>query len=58
MLKTLEIALEILGGEASCFVGREMTKIFEEYLRGPLAEVLSKLKNGKILGEFTVILKP
>ncbi len=57
VIKTLEAIREVLGDGARCWVGREMTKKFEEYFEGTLAEVLEKLKNQKILGEFTVILK-
>ena len=58
IIKTLEAAQEALGNAVVCWIGREMTKKFEEYYEGPLADVIEKLKRGKVMGEFTVILKP
>ncbi len=57
IIKTLEAAREVLDESTICWIGREMTKKFEEYYEGTLAEVIEKLKSGKVLGEFTVILK-
>jgi 16S rRNA (cytidine1402-2'-O)-methyltransferase len=37
-------------------VTRELTKIHEEAIRGTLSEVLKRLNEGTIKGEFTVIL--
>ena len=58
LLKTLEIASEIFGGSAFCWIGREMTKKFEEHFFGPLEKVLNQIKTREILGEITVILRP
>lgn len=57
IVKTLSLAAEILGPQTLCFLAREMTKKFEEYLSGTLAELIEKIKDRKILGEITVILK-
>ena len=39
------------------FIGREITKTFEEYLSGTPAELLTNFKaRNKILGEFVIIL--
>lgn len=49
---------DIAGLDASRYVciGREMTKIHEEYLRGYVAEVLSRLaERGEQRGEFSVL---
>jgi 16S rRNA (cytidine1402-2'-O)-methyltransferase len=44
-------ALEILG-DRTCALGREMTKPYEEFLFGPLSEVLATLESRpKVLGE-------
>ena len=56
--KTLELAAEVLGEDCPCFIGREMTKKFEEFLSGTLEEVAMNLKNRETLGEFTVMIKP
>ena len=58
VVETLEIAKEVLGGDVSCVVGREMTKKFEEYISGTVAEVLGKLSSREILGEFTILIQP
>jgi 16S rRNA (cytidine1402-2'-O)-methyltransferase len=50
--ETLEAALDALGDrEAS--LGRELTKLHEEVIRGPLSAVLGRL--GEPRGEFTVV---
>lgn len=56
--KTLDAAAEVLGAQTRCFIGREMTKKFEEYMEGTLADMIEKFKNTEALGEFVVILKP
>ena len=56
--ETLGIALEVLGPDARCVVGREMTKKFEEYVSGTLAQVAEKLSAKEMLGEFTVLIAP
>ena len=48
-------ALDILGNRQVA-VAREITKIFEETLRGTLAEVLEKIGQEEVKGEITVIL--
>lgn len=55
ILRALKNMLEILGDrEAS--VSREMTKKFEETLRGGLSEILGQLEKRKILGEWAIII--
>jgi 16S rRNA (cytidine1402-2'-O)-methyltransferase len=51
--QTLEAALEVLG-DRQVAVGRELTKLHEEILRGPLSAILAGLDNPR--GEFTVVL--
>lgn len=52
--KTLTLIKEIGMGSALCVVGRELTKKFEEVLRGTIDEVLSKLKTTDGRGEYVV----
>jgi len=56
IIKTLE---DILSQNSlkEVVVCREMTKKFETIYRGQISEVLEKVKNDKIKGEFTVIIK-
>ncbi len=51
--KMLTDALHILG-DRPCCIGRELTKIHEEFLRGTIAEVLEAVKGRK--GEMVVII--
>jgi 16S rRNA (cytidine1402-2'-O)-methyltransferase len=55
--ETLEDVVEILGGERHVVVAREVTKIHEEFLRGPAREVLAVLMaRGDIKGEITLLI--
>ena len=42
-------------GDREVVVSREMTKVYEEFLRGPAGDVLNRLGNGTIRGEVTLI---
>jgi 16S rRNA (cytidine1402-2'-O)-methyltransferase len=44
-----------LFGEREVVVSREMTKIYEEFLRGPAGELMTRLKDVQIRGEVTLI---
>lgn len=44
--------------ERVIFVGREMTKLHEEYLRGSAFELIQKLPTAKLRGEFTIVVSP
>ncbi len=48
---------EICGGDRRICVAREISKIYEEYVRGTLAEVKEILNQRKIKGEIVVILE-
>lgn len=56
VVKNLELLAE-LGGEKKIIVGRELTKIFEEVVRGTTAEIIKYFseKKAKIKGELVVI---
>lgn len=57
ILRTLE-AVEAVFGDTRVCVARELTKKFEEVLRGPVSEVRAKLSAKKVLGEFVLVLNP
>lgn len=58
VVKTLDIAREVLG-DAPCAVARELTKIHEEILRGPLSTVAEALRaRSEVRGEITVVVAP
>ncbi len=57
-------ALDMLGelrkilGDRPVVLGREVTKIHEEFLRGSASEVLERLKKKPVKGEITVLVGP
>ncbi|NIP38887.1 MAG: 16S rRNA (cytidine(1402)-2'-O)-methyltransferase [Candidatus Dadabacteria bacterium] len=57
VLKTLDTMIQVFGDRA-CSVSRELTKVYEETLKGNLSEVFSELNNReKIRGEFVIIVE-
>jgi len=56
--KTISLCKEVFPKTAKVVLARELTKKFEEYIRGSLEEVDLKLKDKEILGEFVVLISP
>jgi 16S rRNA (cytidine1402-2'-O)-methyltransferase len=56
LLKALQDMREFLGNR-NVTVARELTKKFEEFLRGDIESVLKKLENHTIRGEITVVVE-
>ena len=56
LLRTLSDILEILG-DRSIVICRELTKKFEEILRGSVSELLKTFSSRKVKGEFVLIIK-
>lgn len=56
LLKTLEQLAEHFGADRSASVSRELTKIYEETLRGTLAELLEIFSQKTIKGEFVIVI--
>ncbi|MFH1052919.1 MAG: 16S rRNA (cytidine(1402)-2'-O)-methyltransferase [Candidatus Woesearchaeota archaeon] len=52
--KTLKAMSEIIPDRNIC-IAREMTKKFEEFIRGTSTELYNNLKNRKIKGEITIV---
>ncbi len=52
--RTLELMLEVFGDRQIC-VARELTKLYEEYIRGSISEVLESI--GQCKGEFVLIVE-
>lgn len=52
---TLEDLREALGDRRAC-VARELTKLHEEFARGPLSELAARF-SGEVLGEITVVVE-
>lgn len=54
--RTIVEITEVLGSERPVVLARELTKIYEEFFRGTLAEASKFLATKKPRGEFTVLL--
>jgi 16S rRNA (cytidine1402-2'-O)-methyltransferase len=54
--KCLKIMLEELG-DREIFIGRELTKKFEEKLRGSVTQIMELLAGRSVKGEITVVVK-
>lgn len=57
IVKTLKELKEVLNNQEKIIVCRELTKKFEIVYRGSIEETLKQLGDGKVKGEFVVILK-
>jgi 16S rRNA (cytidine1402-2'-O)-methyltransferase len=55
LVKTLEEFAGYFGADRLCSVSRELTKIFEENKRGPLAEVAAYFGNKTVKGEIVIV---
>jgi 16S rRNA (cytidine1402-2'-O)-methyltransferase len=53
---TLAVAVEVLGAERPAAVCRELTKTYEQVLRGPLGELGEWAADTEVRGEITVVL--
>jgi 16S rRNA (cytidine1402-2'-O)-methyltransferase len=56
ILKTLTVMKEVFK-EGRVVIAREISKIYEEYLRGDLEEIIKILEKRKLKGEITVIFR-
>ena len=57
LVDTLSDALEYMG-RRQAVIAREMTKIYEEFLRGDLAELLVRMQQQPVRGEITMVIGP
>ena len=59
LLVTLQMIKEIFGPEHQLAICKEMTKKFEEVLRGPVTKLIEDFRlRSKILGEFVIVIGP
>jgi 16S rRNA (cytidine1402-2'-O)-methyltransferase len=56
ILKTLETIKKTIG-QGKVVLAREISKIYEEYIRGEIDEVIEILKKRKLKGEITVVFR-
>lgn len=57
LLETLSDIREVLG-ERQVIVARELTKIYEEFIRGNASEVIAAVSQGIVRGEVVVLIAP
>jgi len=57
LLETLSDIREVLG-ERQVIVARELTKMFEEFIRGTASEVIAAVSQGNVRGEVVVLIAP
>jgi len=55
LLKTLELFTATFGAERKAAISRELTKMFEENVRGTLAELITHFTNSTIKGEIVIV---
>lgn len=53
--KSLQDCLEIIG-DRDCFIGREMTKLHQELLRGKIGDIIESIGDRELKGEITVVI--
>lgn len=57
LLETLEDAHQIFGADRAAAICREMTKTYEEIIRGSISELLAWAQSHEIRGEITVVVQ-
>jgi 16S rRNA (cytidine1402-2'-O)-methyltransferase len=45
-------------GDREAVIARELTKIYEEFMRGPLSEILGKIEERQVKGEVVILVAP
>lgn len=57
VVRTLEQMIAVFGAERRCSVCREISKVYEESVRGTLAEVLVHFEHNEPRGEFVMVVE-
>lgn len=57
ILKTLQDFSEVFGPDRNAFIARELTKLYEEKLRGTLTELIEHFSTIKPKGEFVICIE-
>lgn len=57
IIKALEQFIEIFGEDRKCSVSRELSKLYEETIRGSLKEVLAHFQTKAPKGEFVIVIQ-
>jgi 16S rRNA (cytidine1402-2'-O)-methyltransferase len=56
-IKTINDLIDNMGSNRRISVSRELTKIYEETIRGDLSYILAHFKNKKLKGEFVIVIE-
>ena len=56
-IKTINDLIDNMGSKRRISVSRELTKIYEETIRGDLSHILAYFKNKKLKGEFVIVIE-
>ncbi|HWZ43375.1 MAG TPA: 16S rRNA (cytidine(1402)-2'-O)-methyltransferase [Candidatus Saccharimonadales bacterium] len=56
IMETLEDIVELLGPHRPVVIAREMTKMYEEFIRGGAGEVLEQVRGRDLKGEITLLI--
>jgi 16S rRNA (cytidine1402-2'-O)-methyltransferase len=56
IVETLEDIVELLGPDRPVVIARELTKIYEEFIRGGAREVLEQVRDRELKGEITLLI--
>jgi len=56
LIETLEDVVEVLGAARRVVVAREVTKIYEEFVRGAAEDVFEQLRHKEVRGEITLLI--
>lgn len=58
ILKFIDDALDVFGGDRVVCVAKEITKLHERFFTGKLSDVALQIKNSSTKGEFVVLIAP
>ena len=58
LIRDLKLLTEIAGPERAACLCRELTKVHEEFDRGPLGELLERWQDKRVRGEITLVVGP
>jgi 16S rRNA (cytidine1402-2'-O)-methyltransferase len=56
IVEALEDVAEVLGPERRIVVAREVTKLYEEFIRGTAADVFERMRHQEVRGEITLMI--
>jgi len=56
ILKLLNELIDLFGEQRKASISREISKIYQENIRGTLKELLEKFDNKNIKGEFVIVI--